>query len=98
MGLLRYFRGEDLLKDRSTPPAAATRTLAMGEQSRAFLYPTHRTSLVVGESNVLRVADAWACLGSGWLVEGSVPAGFRPPAFARARAGLDPGSGGRSWQ
>jgi hypothetical protein len=70
----------------------------MGEQSETLLYPTDATPLVVGESNVRRVADAWACLGSGWLVEGSIPDGFRATAFARVRAGTDPSLGDPTWR
>ena len=90
MGLLSYLRGTDILESSTSPAPSEARTLAMGEQSEAFLYPTNATPLVVSESNVLRVADAWACLGSGWLVEGSISAGYRATAFARARAGTDP--------
>jgi hypothetical protein len=89
VGLWRYLRGTDVLEDRSTHPAGEARSLAMGEQSERLLYPTDTTPLVVGESNALRVADAWACLGSGWLVERSIPAGCRALRLgARTRAGL----------
>ena len=96
MGLLRYLRGDELLEDRSTQPAGEARTLAMGGQSEAFLYPTHTTPLVASRtcSGSPLPGRASALGGSS----GSIPAGCRATAFARARTGVDAGFGGPSWR
>jgi hypothetical protein len=86
MGLLSYLRGTDPVE--STNGESRTPTPSTARES-LLPYPV-TAPLTVGESTVLRVAEAWAVLGIGCLVTSSSRAGWRALRLgARARAGLE---------
>jgi HK97 family phage portal protein len=95
VGIRSYLRGTDIID--STTTAGERRTLAPGDQPERLLYPIATptttpatTPLSVGEQNVLRVADAWACVRALSDSVASLPARvYRRTPAGRIAAGDD---------